>query len=88
MTDSSVADTFWALTPFLAFGLPIVAGVAGALLSVWVLYTVVWKAVLRGLQEYYGPGEYRGFSPPQERHVTVPQGDRRHRSGRLTRHVE
>ncbi len=57
------------ILPF--FFLPIVSNVIAIVVAVgvfalvmWVLYSVVWRAVRRGLEEYYGPGAYRGFTPP------------------------
>jgi hypothetical protein len=65
-----------------------VAATLGIVLLIWVIYTIVWMAVRRGLEEYYGPAEYRGFTPPAARETdeSAPAvRDRRHRSGRLTR---
>jgi hypothetical protein len=53
-------DVLFALVPFFVVG----AIVLGVIVVAWVLYTVVWMGVRRGLEEYYGPGEYRGFTPP------------------------
>lgn len=77
-------DASWAVIPMLV----IVAVILGIILLIWVIYTIVWMGVRRGLEEYYGPGEYRGFTPPASREVdesTPPVRDRRHRTGRLTR---
>lgn len=77
-------DAAFAAIPILV----IVASILGIVLFIWVIYTIVWMGVRRGLEEYYGPGEYRGFTPPPAREVddAAPAArDRRHRSGRLTR---
>jgi hypothetical protein len=81
--------------PILSFiFLPIVSNVIAIVVAVGVfalvmrvLYSVVWRAVRRGLEEYYGPSEYRGFTPPPPSKVQPsepPSGERRHRSGRLS----
>lgn len=77
-------DALFTAIPILVF----VAVVVGVALLIWVIYTVVWMGVRRGLEEYYGPGEYRGFTPPATRESAdsaPPARERRHRSGRLTR---
>ncbi|MEN9620294.1 MAG: hypothetical protein RL499_487 [Actinomycetota bacterium] len=71
--------------------LPIVSNVIAIVVVVGVfalvmrvLYSVVWRAVRRGLEEYYGPGEYRGFTPPlpsEHQPIEPPSGERRHRTG-------
>ena len=84
MDSPAFFDIAFALIPIAL----VIAAVLGFVILMWVIYTIVWKGVKRGLEEYYGPGDYRGYSVP-EAHVSatdasVPTG-RRHRSGRLTR---
>ncbi len=81
-------DTVWALVPILFFLGSVVVVILLVMLISWILYTVVWMGVRRGLREYYGPGPYRGFSSPEQQNDAKPPvraGERRHRSGRLTR---
>lgn len=84
MDSPAFFDIAFTLIPIVV----VIAAVLGFVILVWVIYTIVWKGVKRGLEEYYGPGEYRGYSVPDSRESareTSDPADRRHRSGRLTR---
>lgn len=84
MDDLAFFDIAFALMPIVV----VIAAALGLVLVIWVIYTIVWKGVKRGLEEYYGPGEYRGYSAPDPRESpteTSAPRDRRHRAGRLTR---
>lgn len=84
MNPIATFDALFTAIPILL----ILAAILGIVLLIWVIYTIVWMGVRRGLEEYYGPGEYRGFTPPAVRETdesAPPVRGRRHRSGRLTR---
>ena len=81
-------NSAWALVPIFFFIGSVVVAILLVMLICWILYTVVWMGVRRGLREYYGPGPYRGFSEPEQQNRAkppLPVEERRHRSGRLTR---
>jgi hypothetical protein len=74
--------------PIVSIVLTVAVAVGVLALVLRVHYSVVWRAVLRGLEEYYGPGTYRGYTlpaPSEQQSTKPPSGERRHRSGRLTR---
>lgn len=47
-------DAAWTVIPILFVIIGMVVAVLVVLLIAWILYTVVWKGVRRGLEEYYG----------------------------------
>ncbi len=84
MDSLAYFDIAFALMPIVLVG----AAVLGFIVLVWLIYTIVWKGVKRGLEEYYGPGEYRGYSVPEPRESAAEASsppNRGHRTGRLTR---
>ncbi len=84
MDNPAFFDIAFALVPIAV----VIAAVLGVMMVLWVIYTIVWKGVKRGLEEYYGPGDYRGYSVPEPRESATEASaptDRRHRTGRLTR---
>ncbi len=87
MDTTSFFNTLFAAMPFLV----ILAIIVAAVVASWITYTLIWMGVKRGLEEYYGPGSYKGYTiPPSEsaRDDGTEQPlvrDRRHRSGRLIR---
>lgn len=91
MNGVNTFDAGWTLVPVLVLIAGFVGGVLLVALLLWILYTIIWNGVRRGLEEYYGPGSYKGFTlPPSENaRDDGPERplvrDRRHRSGRLTR---
>ena len=87
MNGISGLDAAWTLVPVVVLAVTVVGTVLVIALLLWILYTIIWKGVLRGLEEYYGPGGYRGFSPApiDEAPAQATTRDRRHGSGRLTR---
>lgn len=81
-------DAFFSAAPILLLAIIVIGATVVVSLTLWLQYTLIWKGVRRGLEEYYGPGSYRGFTPPDlgEPSTAPPaKGDRRHRSGRLSR---
>jgi hypothetical protein len=84
MDSPAFFDIAFALIPIAL----VIAAALGFMILIWVVYTIVWKGVKRGLEEYYGPGEYRGYSAPEPRESATEASaptDRRYRTGRLTR---
>ena len=92
------SDAAWALVPLLFLVLWVALVALTFALVVWILYTVIWRAVRRGMREFYGvqperesPAQYSRYAtwtPPEETEALEPdvsRAERRHRSGRLTR---
>ena len=50
---------YFTFMPFLSLVIGVVVSAGLFALVVWVLYTVIWRGVRRGLQEYYGPASSR-----------------------------
>ncbi len=99
MPQFSTFDSSWVVLPILWLTLMFVGAILVFVLVLWIAYTVIWRGVRRGLEEYYGPGEgsrprrespgaYLGFAtyaPPEPLETESLTRDRRHRSGRLSR---
>jgi hypothetical protein len=77
MNGVSSFDLGWTLLPFLLLLAMFVGGILLLALALWILYTVIWNAVVRGLEEYHGDrargrprrrreplGTYLGFVEP------------------------
>lgn len=47
-------DAAWTVIPILFLVIGMVVAVLVVLLVAWILYTIAWKGVKRGLEEYYG----------------------------------
>jgi hypothetical protein len=57
----------------IVFVLMLVVFGAIAALCIWLVYTVIWRAVRRGLREYYNPGVKQNVSRPSgSRSPTAP----------------
>lgn len=59
MNGVSAFDAGWALVPLLVLVAGFVGGVLLIALLLWILYTIIWNGVRRGLEEYYGPAPRR-----------------------------
>lgn len=92
-------DASWALVPLLFLVVNIIVAVLVISLLVWVLYTIIWRGVRRGLVEFELASshhesavvntKFASWNPPDE--PSSPDADghlsqgRKHRSWRLTR---
>ncbi|MGV3733448.1 MAG: hypothetical protein ACO1N6_08620 [Microcella sp.] len=71
MNGVDTFDVGWTLVPVLVLIGGFVGGVLLIALLLWILYTIIWNGVRRGLEEYYGPAPRR---PEQRaRHESVGQ---------------
>ena len=52
---------YFTFMPFLSLVIGVVVSAGLFALVVWVLYSVIWRAVRRGLEEYYGPASSRAL---------------------------
>ncbi len=66
------------LSPFIGAGIlalllyfAVTAALVGA--SIWLIHTIIWRSVRRGLHEFYYPGTKLGTRPTQQ--VVAPPRD-------------